>query len=94
MKMRQLHEAWHDHVTEDVEPESIDLSGFEVKNELNQMVWIREVLDPKVREKLLEIVDDFFYQLELEDIEVLDVIFTGSLTKSWSSLTEAKSSIT
>tara|TARA_Y100000296_G_scaffold84437_1_gene117774 strand:- start:41 stop:817 length:777 start_codon:yes stop_codon:yes gene_type:complete len=85
MKMRGLHEAWQRHVTEDVEPESIDLSSFEVKDELNQMVWVRERLDPKVREKLLEVVDDFFYELELEDVEILDVIFTGSLANfNWS----------
>ena len=85
MKMRRLYEAWYNHVNEDVEPESIDLSSFEVKDELNQMVWVGERLDPKVREKLLEIVDDFFYQLELKDVEVLDVIFTGSLANyNWS----------
>ncbi len=85
MKMRGLHEAWQRHVTEDVEPESIDLSSFKVKDELNQMVWVRERLDPKVREKLLEVVDDFFDEFGLEGVEILDVIFTGSLANfNWS----------
>jgi len=83
--MKQLYEAWHRHVTEDVSPESIDLSSFEVKDELNQMVWSGDRLLPEIQKRLMEIVEDFFYELELEDVEIMDVIFTGSLANfNWS----------
>ena len=68
-------------VVEDVDPESIDVSSFEVHDEINKDFWSHpeDRLDPEIREKLLAIAKDFYDSLEVGDAQFSDITFTGSL---------------
>jgi DNA-binding Lrp family transcriptional regulator len=68
-------------VAEDVDPESIDVSSFEVHDEINKDFWNQpeDRLDPEIREKLLAIAQDFYDSLEVGDAQFSDITFTGSL---------------
>ena len=68
-------------IAEDVDPESIDVSSFEVHDEINKDFWNQEEdrLDPEIREKLLAIAQDFYDSLEVGDAQFSDITFTGSL---------------
>ena len=72
---------FRDFLFEKNEPESVDLSSFAIHDELNKDVWSEpeDKLDPEVREKLLIIAQDFWNSLEVGDLEVQDITFTGSL---------------
>jgi predicted nucleotidyltransferase len=68
------------------------LSSFKVRESLNPKIWKKidgEIkMDPKVRETLLEIANDFIEYLKVE-IVVTDVIMTGSLANfNWSSFSD------
>ena len=62
------------------------LSTFELKPELNQNIWNEDVeLRPEVQLRLDEIANDFIEKLDLKEVEVKDVIITGSLANyNWS----------
>jgi len=60
-------------------PEDVDLSSFELKDELNKKFWIDGKLNRSVRVDLLKITRDFLENLEIEGISIEDIIFTGSL---------------
>lgn len=65
--------------------ESIDLSSFEVKNELNPDFWKNGTLDSRVRLKLLDIADDFTDFLKVDWAKPKDITMTGSLANyNWS----------
>jgi DNA-binding Lrp family transcriptional regulator len=68
-------------IAEDVDPESIDVSSFEVHDEINKDFWNQpeDRLDPEIREKLLAIAQDFYNSLEVGDAQFSDITFTGSL---------------
>jgi len=68
-------------IAEDVDPESIDVSSFEVHDEINKDFWnqLEDRLDPEIREKLLAIAQDFYDSLEVGDAQFSDITFTGSL---------------
>ena len=70
-----------DFLSEQNNPESIDLSSFELHDELDQDFWNQpdDKLDPEIREKLLVIANDFWSSLEVGDAEYDDITFTGSL---------------
>ena len=68
------------------------LSSFKVRESLNPKIWKKidgEIkMNPKVRETLLEIANDFIEYLKVE-IVVTDVIMTGSLANfNWSSFSD------
>ena len=67
------------------DPHFIDKASFAVRENLHPKFWFTEnMLNPKVKEKLIEITDDFVEGLDL-DIEVEDITFTGSLSNyTWS----------
>ena len=67
-----------------------DLSSFIVKKELNPKFWNKNnELEPKIREKLLKIAEDFFDSLEIEGIELEDITLTGSLSNyNWSEFSD------
>lgn len=65
--------------------ESLDLSSFEVKDELNPQFWKNDKLDSKIRLKLLDIADDFTDFLNVDWVKPEDIIITGSLANyNWS----------
>jgi predicted nucleotidyltransferase len=68
------------------------LSSFKTRETLNPKIWVKEdskvKMRPKVREKLLEIANDFIESLKV-DIIVTDVIMTGSLANfNWSNFSD------
>jgi len=64
----------------DLEP----IKSFYLKDELNPKLWDNFELDEEVREKLLQIAQDFYNSTELE-AEIKDIILTGSLANyNWS----------
>ncbi|SVD26519.1 uncharacterized protein METZ01_LOCUS379373, partial [marine metagenome] len=48
---------------------------------MNRNFWLQpdDELDPKIKDRLLEIVKDFMDQNEISDAEIKDITFTGSL---------------
>lgn len=83
--MTDLFENWRSFLEELVDPESIDLSSFAVKERLCPQIWVGDRLRPEVRERLIAIAQDFFDGLDLPDVELKDITFTGSLANfTWS----------
>lgn len=69
----------------EVEADDVNLSSFKVKEELNEKFWIKEKLNSRVREKLLDIADDFIDELSIPNFKPKDIVFTGSLANyNWS----------
>ena len=68
-------------IEETKSPEDISLKSFELKDELNADIWETEDrIDQEVRRTLLSISRDFIKGLdEIDELDVEDVIFTGSL---------------
>jgi len=66
--------------------EKIDLSSFELKSSLNKDVWINDnKLRPEIAVKLVEIAKNFMKNIGLDDIEIKDIVLTGSLANyNWS----------
>lgn len=72
-------------ICEDVNPEDINLKSFEIKKNLNPIFWKNDTLNKQIRLKLLDIADTFINELQLGNIEISDIIFTGSLANyNWS----------
>ena len=87
--MKMLFENWNSFLEELVDPSSIDLSSFAVKDQLNPQVWVGDRLRPEVKERLIAIANDFFESLELPDVELKDITFTGSLANfTWSQFSD------
>lgn len=64
---------------EEMNPNDVDLSSFEIKKELNPKFWKNEKLDSRIRIKLLDIADDFIKYLGVDWVEPEDIIITGSI---------------
>lgn len=66
------------------------LDSFQIKDTLNTEIWIDNTLNPKVKDKLLKIATDFYSDLELpSEVQILDIIFTGSLANfNWSKFSD------
>ncbi len=77
---------WKQFLQELSAPESIDLSSFEVQEELNPDIWDEEsYIYEEIGDRLYEIAKQFFVKLELDWVDIDDVIFTGSLANfTWS----------
>lgn len=69
----------------EVEAEDVSLNSFKVKEELHPKFWINGKLNSKVRERLLDIADDFIDEISIPNFKPSDIIFTGSLANyNWS----------
>ena len=67
-------------VDEDVNPEDVDVPVAPLRDELNSKIWTAEnELRPEVRQVLLDIANSYFESLDLKDLKVKDIYFTGSL---------------
>ena len=70
---------------EDTNPEDVDLSSFELQDNLHPRFWKNGKLDSRVRVRLLDIADDFVEFLDVPWARPKDVIMTGSLANyNWS----------
>ncbi len=64
--------------------EEVEEESFEVHDSLAPNIWVGNELAPDVRERLLEIVQDFIESLP-EKVEIKDIRLTGSLANyNWS----------
>ena len=72
-----------------LQPHLSKMMAFSIQNELNQNIWEGdERLHPEVREALLDIVQQFVDETEIEE-NVEDITFTGSLANyNWSKFSD------
>lgn len=72
-----------DKLDEDIEefisPENVDLSSFTIQKELNPKFWKDNLIDSRVRMRLLDIADDFIEFLNVDWVEPEDIVLTGSI---------------
>ena len=82
-----MKKLWEEFVN-DLKP--IDLTSFEMKDELNPKIWDKTLhLNPEISDKLQAIVDDFLENIGLEGLEYEDITFTGSLANfNWSKFSD------
>lgn len=60
------------------------LTSFHIKDELNPKIWDDFKMKPEIREKLIQIANDFYDSTDLE-AEIKDITLTGSLSNyNWS----------
>lgn len=70
---------------QEADKEDVDLSSFELKDNLNDKLWNGGKLDILARRKLLTIAKDFISKFDISDFQIDDVIMTGSLANyNWS----------
>lgn len=87
--MKLFVENWKKFLEELVDPSSIDLSSFAVKDHLCPKIWVGDRLRPEIKTKLMEIANDFFESLDIPDVELKDITFTGSLANfTWSNFSD------
>ncbi len=66
-------------VDEEVSPSDVTVPVAPLRSELNPKIWNADnTLKPEVKQALMDIANSYFKSLEL-DMEVKDVLFTGSL---------------
>lgn len=82
--------AARDLVQEEVEPSDVDVSSFRINQTLEPNVWEGDQsLNPTVRRRLLHLVDKFWQSLDLPDLRIEDITFTGSLANhNWSQFSD------
>ena len=72
------------HVTFDKQLEEVEEESFETHSQLQPDIWDGETLVPEIRERLVEIADDFLSKFDVP-IEMEDLRLTGSLANyNWS----------
>lgn len=63
----------------------VDLSSFKVQSELNPKIWVNDLMDSRVRLKLLDIAQDFVEFLDVTWVKPEDTIVVGSIANyNWS----------
>ena len=61
------------------------LTSFRLKDDLNPKVWEGDKIKKDIREQLLKIANDYFSGLDLKDVDLKDIMLTGSLANfNWS----------
>ena len=85
--MKRLLENWRKQLEEELKDYK---SSFEVKDNLTPEIWEGDQLKYEVRQVLLEVAKDFFEGLDLGQIDILDIVLTGSLANyNWSEYSDA-----
>jgi len=82
--------AARDLVQEEIEPSDVDVSSFKINQTLEPNVWEGDQsLNSTVRRRLLHLVDKFWQSLDLPDLRIDDITFTGSLANhNWSQFSD------
>ena len=84
--MKLLFENWRKHLTE---LDDFDLSTFQLKETLNPKIWTNEEINPEVAQKLMEIANNFWNGLGLKDVDIVDIIITGSIANyNWTEMSD------
>ena len=66
--------------------ETLDPSSLEIQDDFNRDIWEEDdKLDPVITERLMAIAQDFLDKLKMNNLEIHDIILTGSLANyNWS----------
>ena len=85
-----LTEEWKRYLEELADPENIDISSFEVKETLHPELWdTSQLLNEEIGDTLYDIAKEFFKNLDLNWVEIIDVTLTGSLANyTWSQFSD------
>ena len=72
------------------DPRINDVEGIEPQETLEPRLWFSGArFNPRVRKRLIKIAKDFMSNLELGDVELIDIVLTGSLANyNWSSFSD------
>jgi predicted nucleotidyltransferase len=63
----------------------VDLSSFKIQNKLNPKIWVNDLMDSRVRLKLMDIAQDFIEFLDVNWVKPEDTIVVGSIANyNWS----------
>ena len=63
----------------------VDLSSFKVQDKLNPKIWVKDLMDSRVRLKLLDIAQDFIEFLDVTWVKPEDTVVVGSIANyNWS----------
>ena len=63
----------------------VDLSSFKVQDSLNPKIWVNDLMDSRVRLKLLDIAQDFIEFLDVSWVKPEDTVVVGSIANyNWS----------
>ena len=63
----------------------VDLSSFKVQDKLNPKIWVNDLMDSRVRLKLMDIAQDFVEFLDVTWVKPEDTIVVGSIANyNWS----------
>ena len=63
----------------------VDLSSFKIQDKLNPKIWVNDLMDSRVRLKLLDIAQDFVEFLDVTWVKPEDTIVVGSIANyNWS----------
>ena len=69
--------------------ERTEIEDFKPKNELNPDIWHNDMLDSRVRLKLMDLADDFIDTLDIRWVKPEDVIITGSMANyNWNDFSD------
>lgn len=61
------------------------IKSFHLKDSLNPEIWTDYKIDEDIREELIQIAEDYFDDMELHNVDLIDIILTGSLANfNWS----------
>ena len=87
--MKRHMNTWDNFIDRDILMEqniSIELSSFKAQEQLEPNVWApSKTLDPEVRQRLITIAKKFWLSLNLPNVNIEDITFTGSLANyNWS----------
>jgi predicted nucleotidyltransferase len=83
------HTKWKSFLEELAEPQFVDTSSIISKDTLPPGIWEREKMHPDVLETATRIANDFFNSLDLDNIQIKDIILTGSTASyNWSDMSD------
>lgn len=82
---KKIFENWRSFLEELVDPDTIDLSSFKIKDTLCPAVWDGNIIKEDILKKLVKIAMDFFIELGFDESQIKDIVLTGSLANyMWS----------
>jgi hypothetical protein len=65
------------------------IKSFKLQDNLNGDFWTDYELDSEIKDELIQLGQDYFNQLDLGNVELSDLIFTGSLANfNWSNYSD------
>ena len=95
MNQNNWNDTWKKYLEELVDPNSINTSSLISKKTLPPQLWDdkgktrQPPMNPEVRDMAVRIANQFFETLELDNIQIQDIILTGSLASyNWSDMSD------